>query len=208
MDKKESLILNRRLTPHRSGRPFGMLANVESGVELRVDLKKVKIARSLSEETTAFTAQLWVEGEYIAVLTNDGRGGATHIRHLFNDRVGLNTRAQVTAFEKWCKNIELSPCCRACTTFVEGVLCCKVCYAEVSHGGIGAERYINLLLEDYEEEQQVKRWCKKMTVVRLEGDKPGEFHTYKKIYDSEFAQRIRTTEPKLLEIINERYIKL
>jgi hypothetical protein len=52
----------------------------------------------------------------------------------------------------------------------------------------------------------LKRWCKTQTVIRLEDDKPGEFRTYKRPYDPEFAQRIRSEEPKLVEILNERYI--
>jgi hypothetical protein len=71
---------------------------------------------------------------------------------------------------------------------------------------MNSDLYISLMVEDHQEQQQIKRWCKTKTVVRLKGDKPGEFQVYKKPYDPEFAQRIRNTEPKLLEIVNERYI--
>jgi hypothetical protein len=149
-------------------------------------LKKVKIARFLSEETTAFSAQLWVDGEYIADVSNEGHGGNNRIMHRFDGK-GLNTRDKVQAFEAWC---EAQP-------------------PHVSEYGsldMDADYYITLMLEDYEEQQQIKRWCKTKTVIRLEGDKPGEFHTYKVAYDPEFAQRLRDTEPTLLEILNERYI--
>jgi hypothetical protein len=172
---------------------------------MKPQLKKVKIARFLSEETTAFTAQLWVDGEYIADLSNDGHGGNNRIMHRFDGK-GLNTRDKVEAFRKWCADYDLSPCCRAYTTYVENVLCCKVCYEEVSHGGVGDDLYISLMLEDYEGEQQIKRWCKTKTVIRLKSDKPGEFHIYKQVYDPALAQRIRDEEPTLVEILNERYI--
>ena len=172
---------------------------------MRSELKKVKVARYLSEETTAFAAQLWVDGEYIADVSNDGHGGNNRIMHRFGAK-GLNTRDKVQAFEAWCKDYDLSPCCRAYTTYSEGVLCCKVCYEEVAYGGMRADFYISLMLEDYEKEKQVKRWCKTKTVITLKGDKPGDFHTYKRAYDPEFAQRIRNAEPELVEILNERYL--
>ena len=49
---------------------------------MKVELKKVKIAKFLSEETTAFSAQLWVDNEYIADVSNEGRGGNNRISHL------------------------------------------------------------------------------------------------------------------------------
>jgi hypothetical protein len=170
------------------------------------ELRRVKVYRGMSEETTAFTAELWMDGQHIAYLKNAGRGGNNDIQHLTNNK-GLNTRHEVATFVKWCDDYDLSPCCRAYTTYSDGVLCCKICYEAVSHGGIGADYFITLMLQDYEEEQRVKRWCKKKTVIRLEGDKPGAYHTYKRAYDPEFAQRIRDTEPTLLEIVNERYLE-
>jgi len=149
-------------------------------VTTKVELKRVKVARYLSEETTAFAAQLWVDGEYIADVSNDGHGGNNRIMY----RKG---QAKGQAFEVWCK---AQP-------------------PRVSEYGsldMDADYYITLMLEDYEEEQQVKRWCKTKTVIRLEGDKLGDFHTYKRAYDPEFAQRLRDTEPTLLEIVNERYL--
>jgi hypothetical protein len=144
---------------------------------MKVELKKVKIAQYLSEETTAFAAQLWVDGEYIADVSNNGHGGSNSIHHRFDDK-GLNTRDKVQAFEAWC---EAQPDMRT-------------------------DYYISLMVDDYQEQRQVKRWCKTQTVIRLEDDKPGEFRTYKRPYDPEFAQRIRSEEPKLVEILNERYI--
>jgi len=41
---------------------------------MKPELRKVKVYRGMSEETTAFTAQLWVDGEHIAYLKNDKRG--------------------------------------------------------------------------------------------------------------------------------------
>ena len=45
--------------------------------ELRIELKSIKHARNLSEETNAFTASLYVEGVRVATCKNEGHGGQT-----------------------------------------------------------------------------------------------------------------------------------
>ena len=151
---------------------------------MKVELKKVKIAKFLSEETTAFSAQLWVDGEYIADVSNEGRGGNNRINQFVN---GDNTRDKVEAFEKWCK--EQPP-------YVD----------EDGELSMNDDLYISRMVEDYQEQQQLKRWCKTKTIIRLEGTGKGEYLAYKRPYSAYFAQRGRATEPKLVEIINERFI--
>jgi len=165
-----------------------------AAVDMEPELKKVKIARSLSQDSTAFTAQLWVDGEYIADVSNDGRGGNNRIMHRFDGK-GLNTRDKVEAFRKWCEG---QPPRTIAVNDAPG--------AKTASVAMDADLYISLMLEDYEEQQQIKRWCKTKTVIRLKSDKPGEFHIYKKVYDPAFAQRIRDKEPTLVEILNERYL--
>lgn len=43
---------------------------------MEFELKKVKCYPAFSEETEAFTAQLWENGEHIADIKNDGQGGS------------------------------------------------------------------------------------------------------------------------------------
>lgn len=51
---------------------------------MKIELKKIKHARSLSEETNAFTAELHVNGEYVADCKNAGHGGQTDIHARFS----------------------------------------------------------------------------------------------------------------------------
>ena len=51
---------------------------------MKAELRKVKIARHMSEETTAFTADLWVDDKHIGHVKNDGRGGANFIDHRYD----------------------------------------------------------------------------------------------------------------------------
>lgn len=44
---------------------------------MKIELKKIKVAEHMSDETTAFTAELFVNGIHIGYVKNDGRGGCT-----------------------------------------------------------------------------------------------------------------------------------
>lgn len=41
----------------------------------KIELKKARELKSLSEETPAYTAQLWVDGKHFANVSNSGHGG-------------------------------------------------------------------------------------------------------------------------------------
>lgn len=46
---------------------------------MKIEVKKIKHARSLTEETNAFTAALYIDGEHVADCKNSGQGGQTDI---------------------------------------------------------------------------------------------------------------------------------
>ena len=43
------------------------------------ELKKIKCFAELSQETEAFTAELWIDGKHVADIKNDGQGGCNDI---------------------------------------------------------------------------------------------------------------------------------
>jgi hypothetical protein len=47
-----------------------------------MELRKIKSFKAMSEETEAFTAQLWVDGKHIANVKNNGQGGCNNITPL------------------------------------------------------------------------------------------------------------------------------
>lgn len=65
---------------------------------MNFELKNIKISKSQSEETIAFTADLYVDGKKIAHVSNSGQGGA----HRLIPEPGK--REQLTAFENWCNS--------------------------------------------------------------------------------------------------------
>ena len=47
---------------------------------MKIELKKLKVAEHLSEETTAYSADVYVNGKCIGYAQNNGQGGETDIR--------------------------------------------------------------------------------------------------------------------------------
>jgi hypothetical protein len=42
---------------------------------MEIELKKVKICKFMSEETTCYKAEVWVDGEKAGYAENEGHGG-------------------------------------------------------------------------------------------------------------------------------------
>ena len=146
-----------------------------------IELKKVKIARHMSEETTAFTAELWIDGKVAAYVKNEGRGGDNFPR--FIDR---QVEKEFHAY-------------------------CKAQPARVTEWGtfdVSYDDFIGDLLWDWELNAEYKRRCKKNVVILLDHQEKGMYSQYKgQLYTPAVAQRIRDHfGDKLVEIVNERYI--
>lgn len=68
------------------------------------------------------------------------------------------------------------------------------------------DAYIGKLLDKHEEEKAYKRWCKKETLFRLKGDKPGHWRTLNTTYSPAAVQWIRAKyTDQVEEILNERF---
>jgi hypothetical protein len=49
---------------------------------MEIELKRIKFSEHLSEETNAFTANLYVNGRHVGYVENRGHGGNTNYSHL------------------------------------------------------------------------------------------------------------------------------
>jgi len=74
---------------------------------MKIEVKKIKHARSLSEETNAFTAELHINGEHVADCKNAGHGGQTDIHPKFSadEKKREHYRKVVQQAEVFCKNL-------------------------------------------------------------------------------------------------------
>jgi len=60
---------------------------------MKIELKKIKIAEHMSEETTAFTADIYIDGKQAGYAKNDGHGGSTYY-HAYEGKRDLIAKAE------------------------------------------------------------------------------------------------------------------
>lgn len=71
---------------------------------MQIQLKNIHVAGYLSQETTAFTADLYINSVKAAHCSNDGQGGATsYYPH------ALEHRVLITEAEEYCKELPAMP---------------------------------------------------------------------------------------------------
>lgn len=62
---------------------------------MKIELKNVKFSEHMSEETNAFTADVFIEGKKCGYAKNDGRGGSTYVGSYFTpDSKAIIDRAE------------------------------------------------------------------------------------------------------------------
>ena len=130
------------------------------------DLRKIKICKFASQETTCFEAELTKNGKTIAHVSNDGHGGCnrTHFisdaeRQEFNNF--LDTQPPIIT--------EWSP---------EGIK-------------TDADIFVANLLEKHEEQKWLKRHTKAKTVVKLKSHNKGEWTVFSMPFTANVAAQLR-----------------
>lgn len=114
---------------------------------MKIKLKKIKHARSLSEETNAFTAELHVNGEHVADCKNTGQGGMTDVYPKYSENKAKRERYReiVQQAEVFCKKLPKLP-------------------SEFSKDGLAMslDFYIDLEVEKDLQKKEVQRVIKKL----------------------------------------------
>lgn len=67
---------------------------------MNIELKRISIYERMSEETTAFNADLWVNGKKIGEASNEGHGGPTSYRAIFGNDEARRLLAEAEAYCK------------------------------------------------------------------------------------------------------------
>jgi len=155
-----------------------------------VELKGVKIASNMSEETIAFTGVLWINGAKAADLKNDGQGG--------DNRAWFKDRELERAFNAYCEALPPEP--------VTDAWAIERGFTDPSP--MNADLWISLEVGKIDEARYWKRKCAKTMCIILKSHKDGQFTQYKAWpYSSSAAAEVRTIHgDELVEIINERFI--
>lgn len=72
----------------------------QNTIAMQIELKNIKVAEHLSEETTAFTADLYANNKKIAFVKNEGHGGNTHYQLYKQEDAPILRQT-----EEYCKNL-------------------------------------------------------------------------------------------------------
>lgn len=147
---------------------------------MQCEVRNVKIHKKLSEETTCFTATLYIDGQKAADVSNRGNGGC-HLYHWFNHELE-------TPFKEYAKSLPPIQC-------------------ELGPLAMDMDGYVDELVIDWDENKTVKRHCKTSTVFRLKTDPKGSWRTIKVPFNQTIKEQIVTKYPDLDTIANELYLK-
>jgi hypothetical protein len=119
------------------------------------ELRDYQPAHHLSETTPAFTASLYIDGQWAADVRNDGRGGAN--RYYFKDR------DLERAFHVYCEALPPLPP--------------DDDYPDLGPLAMDADLFIGELCERAEHEAWVAKQIRTHVLFRLKGDAEGEYRT-------------------------------
>mgnify|MGYP000205058208 FL=1 len=121
---------------------------------MNIELKKIKVAENMSEETTAFTAELFVNGKNIGYVKNDGRGGCTD----YYNNPDEKSKEALKAAKAYCLTLP------------------EVDYGAFKHK-MDLETFIDELLEKHLKEKEQKKLEKKMIDTIIFGVPNGYSYT-------------------------------
>ena len=139
---------------------------------MNVELKAVKTAKHLSQETIAYSASIYVDGKRIGVVSNSGTGGGNQYDWLNQKAAKVGLSLQI-----WAKNQK----------------------TEYEYDKL--DQIINDLADAFEDNQAMKRKCKTHIMFRLKGDPADEWRTIKAPYDDRAKAHMKKKYGDKIEVI-------
>lgn len=143
---------------------------------MKVELRKVSINRGLSEETTAFSAEIWIDGVFAGYAKNAGHGGCNDVTIL--DRklrekffAHIKTLPQVKILDDWQPQDE--------------------------------DGFIADLLDRHRQKKTCERQAKTKILAVAADDPRGSYVCFNASYSPEAAARIKAKHPEILCFYNE-----
>ena len=139
---------------------------------MNVELKAVKTAKHLSQETIAYSASIYVDGQRIGIVRNLGTGGGNEYDWLNQKAAKVGLRLQI-----WAKDQK----------------------TEYEYDKL--DQIINDLADEFEDNQAMKRKCKTHIMFRLKGDTKDEWRTIKAKYDDRAKAHMKKKYGERIEVI-------
>lgn len=151
---------------------------------MKIELKNLKVAKFLSEETVAFTATLYVDGKKVGSVNNNGQGGPNNICIDHSKYPGLQEK-----MEEYAASLPDVP-------------------SSVGPLKMDLDFHISLLVEQQEDANFWKRKLKKAVYFRLKDQsyKESEWLMIKAVFSPMVENHlIAKYGNNLGEILNKRY---
>jgi len=150
---------------------------------MKITLKSLKICNFMSDETTCFSATVYVDGVKTCTAENEGHGGCNNYPWIYD-------RSMFDKVCEWAKTQKFS--------------------FEWSSGektyDSDLDMEISKVMDEMEKIKQYKKWCKKETLFRLEGDEEGSWRTVRNTYEPRVKKYIMDKYgSKVVEILNEKF---
>jgi len=140
-----------------------------------IELRNVKHAAFLSQETEAYTATVYIDGKKAGCVENDGHGGP--------DCVWIDGKELHQRMLDWIKS---QPNTEPCDLFPDGM-------------EMNVDLYFSELLQKHLELKQMKGWLRTRLLVKADDTPDGEWLTYKPnkphcadYIRNKFGDRLRT----------------
>ncbi|MGE8422141.1 MAG: hypothetical protein ACN6PI_04895 [Sphingobacterium siyangense] len=118
---------------------------------MKIELKRIQHSQQFSEETHAFTANLYINGIQAGYVKNNGHGGAT-----FYTPKNQQGKFLIREAEKYCAT--LPPADRSENNLLDGL-----------SQDIDLEQYIDDLVNKYIEKKEIAKFNSKMNKIMLKG---------------------------------------
>jgi len=133
----------------------------------------------------AFSCTLYVDGRRAALVMYDGKGGPFMLNWAPSDRMRCG-----------------GPLCTKVQAWVEALP--RVCDPQTGILKRTLDSIIDKCIAEFLEAQQLRRWCRSKTVVRIPGDKEGTYRTWSWLPTSKLRKHIEARYPGA-EILNDRF---
>jgi hypothetical protein len=166
--------------------------------KINVELKAIKHFEAMSEETQCFTANIYLNGKKVCVVKNEGHGGCNFYDYTFKDKKTgewKRDRGCEQALDQWADSHHITYEMDGETCEVTGEFSSKL------------DWLIDEMLEKALELKDLKRWCRRQTLIQIEGD---DKHTWRQ-FPVPFSQVVKDVLmmkfPTITRIANEEILK-
>ncbi len=147
---------------------------------MKIEVKNVKVNQRLSEETTCFSATVYIDGKRAGEVGNHGHGGPNHY-YFANQEI-------YQRFEAFCKAMPPHIC------------------SDGYELAMDADLYLDDLINEQAQQKHLKRLCKKETLFRLKDGKyqEDEWQTVKAPYSPKVQEYLdKKYGDRVSEILNK-----